>query len=102
MPRKTNAELPLDIYIPFVQSLFRDSVTLAVGISAQSFLAFLVYLKTADVIYLGIALAIVAIGAMRLASTRKVLSHELPPTRQDARRLENVYIFWGTLHAGSL
>jgi hypothetical protein len=34
MPKKTKNELPLDIYIPFVQTLFRDSGTLFVGSSS--------------------------------------------------------------------
>jgi len=102
MPTRRNNELPLDIYIPFVQALFRDGVTLAVGIVAQSFLAFLVFFKTNDAVYLLIGLAIVAIGAMRLHSTRKITTAPPLRSREEARRLENVYIFWGSLHASAL
>ncbi|TKT77599.1 EAL domain-containing protein [Aquamicrobium sp. LC103] len=101
MPKRRNEELPLDIYIPFVQSLFRDSVTLAVGIAAQSLLALLVYFKTSDTIYFVVAFSIVAIGYMRLRSTREVLNNPISD-RSEARRLENIYIFWGTLHASAL
>ncbi|MBO6718723.1 MAG: EAL domain-containing protein [Rhizobiaceae bacterium] len=99
MPARTNTELPLDIYIPFVRTLFRDGVTLAVGITAQSFLAVIVFIKTGHPIYLAIAAAILGIGAMRLASVRRVNAAPPPETREDARRLENIYIAWGTAHA---
>ena len=102
MPIRKNNELPLDIYIPFVQALFRDSVTLAVGIASQSFLALLVYLKTAEPIYLAVALAIISIGAIRLSAMRRENRAPAPQTRAEARRLENIYIVGGALHGGSL
>jgi diguanylate cyclase (GGDEF)-like protein len=102
MPTKKNNELPLDIYIPFVQTLFRDSVTLAVGVVAQSLLAALVYLKTGIQIYLAISLCIVAVGALRLIIMNRVRSAPAPTNRVEARRLEDVYILWGTLHASTL
>jgi diguanylate cyclase (GGDEF)-like protein len=102
MPTRRNKELPLDIYIPFVQTLFRDGVTLAVGIAAQSLLALLVYLKTGYEIYLAVALSIVGIGILRLDSMRRCRKAPPPTDRAQARRLENTYILWGTLHASSL
>ena len=102
MRTRKNSELPLDIYIPFVQTLFRDGGTLAVGIGAQALLAVLVYLKTGTEIYLGIALCIVAVGIMRLVSVARCRRAPPPTDRAEARRLENVYILWGTLHASTL
>ena len=102
MPSRKNNELPLDIYIPFVQALFRDGLTLAIGIAAQSFLALMVFFKTGELVYLVVALCILGIGALRLHSTRKVREIIAVRTREDAHQLENVYIFWGTLHASAL
>ena len=102
MPKRRNEELPLDIYIPFVQTLFRDSVTLSVGIVAQSLLAVLVYFKTGNPIYLAVAVCIVAVGSLRLISMKKCRESPPPADRRAARRLENIYIFWGTLHASTL
>ena len=102
MPTKARNELPLDIYLPFVQTLFRDSATLAVGIAAQSLLAVLVFIKTSDTIYLAVALSILGVGAMRLASTRKWRTLPPPTNRAEAERLEDAYILWGTLHAATL
>ncbi len=102
MPARNNKELPLDLYIPFVQALFRDGITLAVGIVAQSFLAFLVYLKTDEPIYLGVAVAIAAIGTVRLYGMRHAPDPRNLRTREEAQRLENIYIIGGSLHAASL
>ena len=102
MPIRKNKELPLDIYIPFVQALFRDSVTLFLGIVSQSFLALLVYLKTAEPIYLVTALAIISIGAIRLWAMRRENRAPAPQTRREAQRLENIYIAGGALHGASL
>ncbi len=102
MPTRTRNELPLDIYIPFVQTLFRDSSTLAVGIVAQSLLAVLVYIKTADPIYLAIGMSMLGVGAMRLVSVRRWRNAPPPTDRAEAERLEDVYILWGTLHASTL
>ncbi len=102
MPNRKNDELPLDIYIPFVQTLFRDGVTLAVGVVAQSMLAVLVYVKTQDPIYLGIAICIATVGALRLISIKRCREAPPPQDRGQARKLENAYIIWGTLHASSL
>jgi len=33
---KRKQDLPVDVYIPFVETLFRDGFTLAIGISAQA------------------------------------------------------------------
>jgi diguanylate cyclase (GGDEF)-like protein len=102
MPKKTKNELPLDIYIPFVQTLFRDSGTLFVGILAQALLALLVLIKTSDPIYLFVALAILGVGMMRLAIMHKWGAQPPPTDRAEAERMENVYILWGTLHASTL
>ena len=102
MPRRARNELPLDIYIPFVQTLFRDSGTLLVGILAQALLAVLVLIKTSDPIYLFVAVMILGVGMMRLVIMRKWGAQPPPADRAEAERMENVYILWGTLHASTL
>ncbi|SFI98728.1 diguanylate cyclase (GGDEF) domain-containing protein [Aquamicrobium aerolatum DSM 21857] len=102
MPARKYKELPLDLYIPFVQALFRDGVTLAVGIVAQSFLALLVYLKTLEPVYLVVATSIALIGVVRLYGMRHAPDPHKLRTREEARRLENIYIVGGALHGASL
>lgn len=102
MPKRDRNELPLDIYIPFVQTLFRDGATLAVGVLAQSLLAGLVFVKTSDPIYLAVALSILGVGLLRLVTMRRWRAAPPPADRAEAERMENVYILWGTLHASTL
>lgn len=101
MPAKKQKELPVDIYITFVETLFRDGVTLALGISAQTLLAFIVYLKTGAPIYLVVAGCLVVVGAIRLWTIRKYRHYSIK-TREEARYLENIYVVFGTLQALAL
>lgn len=95
-------ELPADLYIPFVETLFRDGTTLAVGIAAQSLLAGLVFARTGNPLYVAVALTILAVGALRLAGLRRFSRSPAPQTREEARRRENHYTLWGTLHTSVL
>ncbi len=98
MPTRVKNELPLDIYIPFVQTLFRDGVTLAVGFAAQTLLIVLVYLNTGDAAYLSLAVAMVALAALRLGSLARYARKPPPTTREEAQERERVYIAWGAVH----
>ena len=102
MTARKKTEIPVDVYIPFVETLFRDSSTLAIGIAAQALLAVLAFFKTSASIYLGIALIIITVGSLRLISMNRCRRAPAPTTREDARQLENIYILWGSLHALAL
>ena len=90
------------MYIPFVETLFRDGATLAVGIASQTLVVGLVYWKTGDPAYLFIAAALLIIGVLRILSFGK--HNKLPPavTWEEARRRENTYILYGCMHAVAL
>ena len=98
MPTRARNELPLDIYIPFVQTLFRDSVTLAVGFAAQILLIVLVYLNTSDPIYLWLAVAMGVLAVLRLRSVRHYASKPPPTDFAEAQERERVYIVYGAAH----
>ncbi len=99
---KRKNEIPVDVYIPFVETLFRDGLTLGIGVVAQALLAVMVYFKTDDELYMGIAVAIVAIGFLRLVSIQKYRNAPALTDAVEAHKRENVYIFWGVLHASAL
>lgn len=99
---RSDQKIPADIYIPFVETLFRDGKTLAIGITAQSLLAVLVFWKTSETIYLGVALALVACGILRLASIRRFHRSPPPKTAKDANRWEIEYILLACLHTFAL
>ncbi|MBT1159793.1 EAL domain-containing protein [Aminobacter anthyllidis] len=100
--RRRNNEIPVDVYIPFVETLFRDGSTLAVGIIAQTFLIGVVWWKTAHPLYLVVALVMVLVGTLRMRNFRKYNSLPSPTTWEEAHQRENDYILYGTLHGAAL
>ena len=97
MNRRRN-EIPVDVYIPFVETLFRDGLTLSIGLIAQTLLIVLVYWKTGDPAYILLATGMVLVGAARLHNIRKYRRAAPPVDREEARRRENDYILYGSLH----
>jgi diguanylate cyclase (GGDEF)-like protein len=99
---KRKQDLPVDVYIPFVETLFRDGFTLAIGISAQTALIALVWANTGNVAYLSFVICLLTVGVVRVWNMRKYSS--LPPlvTREEARRREDAYIIYGAMHGITL
>ncbi len=102
VPTRRKNEIPVDVYIPFVETLFRDGTTLAIGIVAQALIAAMVFVKTLDPVYLSIAITIVSIGTLRLFSIARSRKAFPLVDIETARHHENIYIFWGSLHASVL
>lgn len=94
--------IPADIYIPFVETLFRDGKTLAIGITAQTLLAVLVFWKTSEPIYLGVALALVFAGVLRSISFRRFRRAPTIETPEIANRWEKEYILLASVHTLAL
>ena len=100
--RRRNNEIPVDVYIPFVETLFRDGATLAVGMVAQTALIGVVWWKTAHPLYLLVALFMVLVGTLRMRNFRKYNSLPSPTTWEEAHQRENDYILYGSLHGAAL
>ncbi|RWN17185.1 MAG: EAL domain-containing protein [Mesorhizobium sp.] len=91
-------EIPVDVYIPFVETLFRDGLTLSIGFFAQTLLVVLVYWKTMDPAYLAVTLGLLAVTFLRLRNIRKYRHAPSPQNWEEARRRENDYILYGSMH----
>ncbi|RUX32071.1 EAL domain-containing protein [Mesorhizobium sp. M7A.F.Ca.US.011.01.1.1] len=91
-------EIPVDVYIPFVETLFRDGLTLSIGFFAQTLLVVLVYWKTMDPAYLAVTLGLLAVAFLRLRNIRKYRHAPSPQNWEEARRRENDYILYGSMH----
>ena len=91
-------ELPDDVYIPFVETLFRDGFTLAIGISAQTALMGLVWGKSGNHAYLVLAAVLVMVGVVRVLNMRRYSALPVAENREEARRRENRYIIYGSMH----
>ena len=100
--RRRNNEIPVDVYIPFVETLFRDGATLAVGMVAQTLLIGVVWWKTAHPLYLVVALVMVLVATLRMRNFRKYNSLPAATTWEEAHKRENDYILYGTLHGLAL
>ena len=102
MVKTRNEPVPDDVYIPFVETLFRDGFTLLIGFSTQLILISLVWWKTGNPAYLAVVLCLLTVAVARLRNMRKYAS--LPPaaTREEARQRENDYILYGSLHGAAL
>ncbi|MER8825001.1 EAL domain-containing protein [Mesorhizobium sp. M0938] len=98
MNLKRKNEIPVDVYIPFVETLFRDVLTLAIGFSAQTLLVVLVYWKTRDPTYLAVAAGLLIVAFLRLRNMRKYRRAPPPKNWEEARRRENDYILYGSMH----
>ncbi|BCH13407.1 diguanylate cyclase [Mesorhizobium sp. L-2-11] len=95
---KRKNDIPVDVYIPFVETLFRDSLTLSIGFFAQTLLVVLVYWKTRDPIYIAVAAGFLIVAFLRLRNIRKYRHAPSPKNWEEARRRENDYIFYGSMH----
>ncbi|MCO5064922.1 MAG: EAL domain-containing protein [Rhizobiaceae bacterium] len=91
-----------DIYLPFVETLFRDGFTLAMGIFAQSALITLVWLNTGNGTYLTVMTCLLAVGAIRLINMRHINAKPPATTRAEAQKRENYYILFGAMHGAAL
>ncbi|MER8365335.1 EAL domain-containing protein [Mesorhizobium sp. M1348] len=91
-------EIPVDVYIPFVETLFRDGFTLSIGLVAQTLLVILVYWKTMDLAYLLVAAGLIIVGTLRLRNIRKYGRLPSPTTWEEAHNRENDYIIFGSMH----
>ncbi len=98
MDRIKKRDIPVDIYIPFVETLFRDGLTLSIGLVAQTLLVVLCYWKTKDPLYLLVAVAMVMVGILRLRNIRKYSNRPPPATGAEAKARERDYIVFGSMH----
>ena len=95
---KTNKpdEIPEDIYVGFVRSLFDGAGILLLGAFSHGVVGLLVYGKTGDPVYLVLALLMTAAGLGRYYAI-----HRVPPstivTYDDALHRERYYIVAGTI-----
>ena len=98
MPTRKRNDIPVDVYIPFVETLFRDGLTLTIGFVAQTLLVVLVYFKTLDTPYLVVALGLVIVAFLRLRNIAKYRHAPAPRDWEEARARENDYILYGSMH----
>ncbi len=98
MPKSNKGLEPAAVYIPFVQSLFRDAGALAIGVFSQTLAALLAYVENGHPVYLITAVVLVASGLIRVIAVQLQQDAGPPKTFADARRMESWYIALASLH----
>jgi diguanylate cyclase (GGDEF)-like protein len=81
-----------------VETLFRDGLTLSIGFASQTLLVVLCYIKTGQPAYLAVACALLVVAVLRLRNMRKNRNAPQARTWSEARRRENEYILYGSMH----
>jgi diguanylate cyclase (GGDEF)-like protein len=99
---KRRNEHPVDVYIPFVESLFRDGTTLAIGFFTQTLLVVLCYWKTSSPVYLAVAVAMLVVAVLRLRNMNLIGKLPPPADVEEAGRRERIYIIYGSMHGAML
>lgn len=93
-----NSNIPEDIYVRFIRSLFNDAIILVIGAICHATIALLVYESTGKPIYLALAGLMLAAGLYRYDGIRRF--HAGGGVIEDfaaARHWERQYLIRGTL-----
>jgi len=90
-------DIPVDIYIRFIRSLFNDAIILVVGALLHCLMALLVFERTQDPIYLAMAALMLSAGLYRFYGIRKYEKFDLITDYESALRAEHYYLVGGTI-----
>jgi diguanylate cyclase (GGDEF)-like protein len=89
--------IPDDVYIGFVKSLFKDAYILLIGAACHGLVALLVYFNSQDPIYLGLTAALIAAGLYRYVTTKLAREGEVITDMQSALQWERTFLIGGTI-----
>ncbi|WP_026616177.1 putative bifunctional diguanylate cyclase/phosphodiesterase [Ensifer aridi] len=96
MTRNERGALPTDIYLSFVSSLYQHRRTLVIGVLSHVVTFLLVFLKTADALYLGCAAAVVVLWVLRNLDMMRFDRQDFSNAdHATVRKWENRYIVGG-------
>ena len=95
MSRQKHTEIPVDVYIQFVRSLFNDANTVLVGACCHALVAFMVYLKNGSVPFLVLAGLLIGAGLFRYYGMLKFKSSDGIHDEKSAWAWERDYLLRG-------
>jgi len=88
MAKRADSDIPGEVYIQFVKSLYGSASTVLVGATSHMLVALFVYLRNGEPLFLAFAALFIAIGIIRYMGIRKGADEITDP--EQARRLESV------------
>ena len=92
-----NSSVPADVYVQFVRSLFDNHHVLLIGTACHAIAALMVYVASADVVYVALAGMLLAVGIWRYAGMVRFHRSGDIPDEKSAQRWENEYILKGSI-----
>lgn len=102
MASRKLSDIPMDVYVQFVRSLFDNYQTLLVGAACHSVVATMIYWRGGDPVYLIWAVLFMAIGVWRYLSLRKFHKSGVVINGSSARRWEISYLLGGSVQGLAL
>lgn len=97
MQERPRDDIPDDVYVQFVRSLFNSVHMIIAGAVIHSLAAFLAFWDSGKPVYLGFSLILLLVGAWRYAGMLRVKRTETINSRAEAERWERFYIIRGTI-----
>ncbi len=90
-------DVPIDIYVRFVRSLFNDAIIPVVGAFCHCLIALLVFERTEEPIYLALAGLMLAAGLYRYFGIRKCQKIDITDDYAAALKAERYYLIGGAI-----
>lgn len=97
MVKKRTDEVPVDVYVQFVRSLFDNAHMVLVGTACHALIAYMVYWKGGQPFFSAIAVALLAVGVWRYLGMRKFHRYGMIDDEASARKWEREYISKGAI-----
>ena len=97
MKKSKANDVPVDIYVRFVRSLFNDASILLVGAFSHCLIALLVFDRTDEPIYLVLAGLMLAAGIYRYFGIKKYQKIDFAGDYAAAKKAEKYYLIGGTI-----
>ncbi|WP_027061219.1 putative bifunctional diguanylate cyclase/phosphodiesterase [Mesorhizobium loti] len=98
MGRTKTENIPADVYIQFVRSLFDNAHMLVIGGVCYWILGFMIYLRTQNPLFLGFSFTLLSISLFRYSGIRSFRkAGGVIANVEEARRWERTYILKGSL-----
>jgi diguanylate cyclase (GGDEF)-like protein len=99
MSRSKPANIPADVYVQFVRSLFNSVHTVLVGTFIHTTIVLVVFWENGSPVYAGIAVALFGVGIWRYAKMLEFTRTGTIADQADAEKWERSYLFQGTVQA---
>ncbi|MDN5926240.1 MAG: EAL domain-containing protein [Hyphomicrobiales bacterium] len=99
MKRTKPGNIPADVYIQFVRSLFNSVHTVLVGSLIHTLLAFLVFWKNGNPIYIPLGILLFGVGIWRYLGMLKFTKTGTIANRAEAAAWERHYVIRGSVQA---